>query len=70
MLGPAGVPDAVVQRLNAAVNKVLVAPATAERLATIGAEPLVGPPQDVTALVAKDRERWGKVIRDGNIKPE
>jgi len=64
------VPDAVVQRLNTAINKVLAAPATAEKLATLGAEPLIGPPQDVTTLVAGDRERWGKVIREGNIKPE
>lgn len=70
VLGPAGVPDAVVQRLNTAINKVLGAPATAERLATLGAEPLIGPPQDVTTLVSSDRDRWGKVIREGNIKPE
>ena len=70
VLGPAGVPDAVVQRLNKAVNKVLVAPVTAERMATIGAEPLIGPSQDVTAIVTRDREHWGKVIRDANIKPE
>ena len=70
VLGPAGVPDAVAQKLNAAINKVLAAPATAERLATMGAEPLIGPPQDVTTLVSDDRDRWGKVIRDGNIKPE
>jgi tripartite-type tricarboxylate transporter receptor subunit TctC len=70
VLGPAGVPDAVVQRLNTAINKVLAAPATVERLAALGAEPLVGPPQDVTTLVSNDRDRWGKVIREGNIKPE
>ena len=34
VLGPAGVPEPVVQRLNDAVNKVLASPATAERLAT------------------------------------
>jgi tripartite-type tricarboxylate transporter receptor subunit TctC len=45
VLGSAGVPDAVVQRLNTAINRVLAAPATAERLAALGAEPLVGPPQ-------------------------
>jgi tripartite-type tricarboxylate transporter receptor subunit TctC len=70
VLGPAGVPDAVAQRLHAAINKVLVAPATAERLAGLGAEPLIGPSQDVSTLVGNDRERWGKVIREGNIKPE
>ena len=70
VLGPADVPDAVVHRLNTAINRVLAAPATAARLAALGAEPLVGPPQDVTTLVSVDRERWGKVIREGNIKPE
>jgi tripartite-type tricarboxylate transporter receptor subunit TctC len=70
LLGPAGVPEAVAQRLNAAVNKVLASPGMAERLATMGAEPLIGPPQDVVTLVNGDRDRWGKVIRDGNIKPE
>jgi tripartite-type tricarboxylate transporter receptor subunit TctC len=70
VLGPAGVPDAVVQRLNAAINKVLVAPATAGRLAEIGADPLIGPPKDVSTIVGNDRERWGKVIREANIKPE
>lgn len=70
LLGPAGVPDAIVRRLNGAVNKVLAAPATTERLSELGAEPLVGTPQDVTTLVVGDRERWGRVIREANIRPE
>ena len=41
-----------------------------QALAALGAEPLVGPPPDVTTLVSNDQERWGKVIREGNIKPE
>ncbi len=70
VLGPAGVPDAVVKRLNAAVNKVLATKATAEKLDQLGAEPLPGPPQDVAKIISDDRERWGKVIREANIKPE
>jgi tripartite-type tricarboxylate transporter receptor subunit TctC len=70
VLGPAGVPDAVVKRLNDAVNKVLATKVTADKLATLGAEPLIGPPQDVTKIISSDRERWGKVIREANIKPE
>jgi tripartite-type tricarboxylate transporter receptor subunit TctC len=60
VLGPAGVPDAVLQRLSTAINKVLAAPATAERLAALDAEPLVGPPQDVTTLICNYRERWAR----------
>ena len=70
VLGPAGVPDAVVQRLNRAVNAVLASPSTAERLMALGAEPLVGTPQDVVTLVNGDRERWGRVIREAGIRVE
>lgn len=70
LLGPPGVPDAVVQRLNRAVNAVLSAPGTADRLAALGAEPLAGSPRDVTALVSSERERWGRVIREGGIRAE
>jgi len=70
VLGPAGVPDPVVKRLNAAVNKVLATKATADKLAQLGAEPLSGPPQDVARIISDDRERWGKVIREANIRPE
>lgn len=70
LLGPPGVPDAIVQRLNGAVNAILASGTTTERLAALGAETLVGTPQDVVQLVAGDRERWGRVIREGGIKVE
>jgi tripartite-type tricarboxylate transporter receptor subunit TctC len=70
LLGPAGVQDAIVRRLNEAVNRILVAPATVERLSGLGAEPLVGAPRDVTALVVGNREKWGRVIREANIRPD
>jgi len=70
LLGPPGMPEAVARRLNRAVNSVLSSPGTAERLTALGAEPLVGAPQDVTALVSGDRERWGRVIREGGIRVE
>lgn len=70
LLGPPGLPDAIAQRLNRAVNAFIGAPSTVESLAGLGAEPLPGTPQDVTRLVAGDRERWGRVIREGNIRAE
>lgn len=70
VLGPAGVPDAVVKRLNASVNKVLASKSVAAKLAELGADPLPGPPEQVAKIIADDRARWGKVIREANIKPE
>ena len=59
-----------VRRLNSAVNAILAAGPTIERLMAMGAEPLAGTPQDVVTLVAGDREPWGRVIREGGIKVE
>lgn len=70
LLGPRGLPDAIVQRLNRAVNVVLSSGDTTERLLALGAEPLAGTPQDVVTLIAGDRERWGRVIREGGIRVE
>ncbi len=70
LLGPPGMPEAIVRRLNRAVNAVLSSLGTVERLTALGAEPLVVTPQDITALVSGDRERWGRVIREGGIKAE
>ena len=70
LLGPPGVPDAIVRRLNSAVNVILASGTTTERLVALGAEPLAGTPQDVVTLVTGDRERWGRVIREGGIRVE
>lgn len=70
LLGPPGMPEPIVRRLNRAVNAILLSPGTIERLTALGAEPLVGTPEDVTTLVGSDRERWGRVIREGGIRVE
>ena len=40
------------------------------RLADMGAWTLPGSPADAGKLVADEIEKWGKVIRTGNIKPQ
>jgi tripartite-type tricarboxylate transporter receptor subunit TctC len=70
LLGPNSVPEAVVQRLNQAMNVFLSSAAATERLTTLGAEPLTGPPQDVVTLIKGDQERWGRVIRESGIRVE
>jgi hypothetical protein len=36
----------------------------------LGAPPLSGSPADFGRLIAEETEKWGRVIRAGNIKPE
>ena len=45
-------------------------PEVRERLIAQGAEPLSGPPDELKKLLAREREVWGKVIREAGIKPE
>ena len=70
MFAPAGTPAAVVARLNAAVNQALATPEVRTALQKLGSDPKSGTPQEFTAFIAAEAERWGKVVRDANIKVE
>ena len=70
MFAPAGTPAAVVARLNATVNQALAIPEVRAALQKFGSIPKTGTPQEFTAFIAAEAERWGKVVRDANIKVE
>ena len=67
---PAGTPPAIVQKLNEAVNKSLQSPDMRERLDALAFEPVGGSPQQFSAYVKAEIAKWGKVVREGNIKAE
>ena len=66
---PRNTPAAIVAKLNEVINAGLADPKLKARLADLGATPLGGSPADFGKLIAEETERWGKVIRAGNIKP-
>jgi tripartite-type tricarboxylate transporter receptor subunit TctC len=68
LYAPAGTPADIVRRLNAEVNALIVQPAMVQRFAELGAEPLGGPPEALTAFLKAEEEKWGRVIRDLGIK--
>jgi tripartite-type tricarboxylate transporter receptor subunit TctC len=68
--GPAGMPAAVVQRLNAESNKALQSAELREHLAKYGVEPIGGPAETFAATVRRDIDRWSEVIKRGGIKAE
>ena len=67
---PAGTAPAIVQKLNEAVNRSLQAPDMRERLDALAFEPVGGTPQQFAAYVRAEIAKWGKVVREGNIKAE
>jgi tripartite-type tricarboxylate transporter receptor subunit TctC len=56
--------------LNKEINAALGDPKILARLSELGASPIVGSPADFGKLIADETEKWGKVIRAANIKPE
>ena len=71
LFGPAGLPPALVNRLNAEAGKVLKTPELRKRLAADGAEPAPpGTPQQLAAYHRADFEKWQKVVKAAGVKPE
>ena len=70
LLGPVGTPTAEVQRVNAAVGKLLKDPVILERLDKQGIEPLAMSPADFGRLLATDYERMAKVVNTSGAKIE
>ena len=70
LVAPAGTDPAIVKRVNAETARVLVRPEVAERVASLGREPVDEPPEALGALIRADAERWAAVIRRSRIQPD
>ena len=70
LLAPAGTSREIVQKLNAAINKILRDPEVSERLNSLGLFPLGGSPEQFAARMRADYERWGKLIAEIGVKSE
>jgi tripartite-type tricarboxylate transporter receptor subunit TctC len=67
---PSGTPAAIIERLNRAINSGLADPGIKARLAEVGGAPLIYTPDELRALIARDTEKWAKLIERAGIKPE
>ena len=67
---PRNTPAEIVDKLNKEINAALADPKMKARLADLGGTVLAGSPADFGKLIADETEKWGKVIRAANIKPE
>ncbi|HSQ03216.1 MAG TPA: tripartite tricarboxylate transporter substrate-binding protein, partial [Burkholderiales bacterium] len=70
ILLPAATPKDIVQKVHAALIKVLRQPSTKEHFTRIGADALESTPEEFEKLMQSEITKWGKVIRDANVKVE
>jgi tripartite-type tricarboxylate transporter receptor subunit TctC len=67
---PKNTPPEIVERLNTEINAGLTNPKLRARLTDLGCTPLPGSPGEFGTLIADETEKWAKVIKFANIKPE
>lgn len=70
LVGPKGMPDAVVRQVNAEVSRLLTLAEVKERYATLGATPTPGTPADFSAQIKRDYDKWAKVMQAAGIRQE
>jgi len=64
---PAGTPQPIVQRLHEETQKALQLPAVRARLEEMGGEARGSSPQEMTAMVTSELQKWTRVVADAKI---
>jgi tripartite-type tricarboxylate transporter receptor subunit TctC len=70
LLAPAKTPSAVIEKLASEITAICQLPETQEHFRGLGALSTCGGPKDLDKVISEDYARWGKVIRQANIKAE
>ena len=70
LVAPAGTPDAVIGKLNAAFVQAVRDPDVARQMAVQGADTIVDTPAEFAAFIASQTERMGKIVRAVGVKAE
>ena len=70
VVAPAGTPRAVIERLRREIKAAVDAPEMRERLLQNAFEPIADTPAEFARHLATERVKWGKVVREAQVKPE
>jgi tripartite-type tricarboxylate transporter receptor subunit TctC len=65
---PTGTPPEIIAKLNAGLNEVIRQPDIIERLKQLNVETRANTPEECRAFVASELEKWGRVVKEANIK--
>jgi tripartite-type tricarboxylate transporter receptor subunit TctC len=70
VMAPAATPKTIVTQLHAEVQKALKTPEVQQRMTAVGGEVLPGSMDMVAKLISSERQRYAKLVREANIKPD
>ena len=70
IIAPAGTPQQIVAKLNAALHEALADPALSSRFAAEGAEPLATTPEEYAADIDREETKWAALVKASGAKAE
>jgi tripartite-type tricarboxylate transporter receptor subunit TctC len=70
IIAPAGTPAAIIAKLNAALNEILLDPDVLKQISDTGSQPGGGTPEDFAKFIRAENTKWAKVIKSANIEPQ
>jgi len=70
LLAPAGTPEPIIKKLNAAVNKAMQSPEARASLQKLGVETKAVTPQEFKSFLAAETQKWGQVVAEAGVKGE
>jgi tripartite-type tricarboxylate transporter receptor subunit TctC len=68
VVGPAKLPQEIVERLNTEIRAHVTDPVVAQRIRALGSEPAPGNPGDFREIVSSDLSRWNTVVAEAKIE--
>jgi len=68
--GPKGMPAELQRRLNTEINTIMMLPDVKAKMEAIGVEPVNETPEQFAAVMRADHDKWGRLVRELNIKSE
>ena len=70
LVGPAGMPKDVVDKLNTTIGQALKSKETQDKLAGIGIQTMAMSPEQLKAFMASEVSKWLRLVKESNIQPE
>jgi hypothetical protein len=70
LFAPRGTPPEAIRLLSTEMVKIMAQPETRERMLTLGVDPQAASGAELAAFLRSEREKWGRLIKAMNIKPE
>jgi tripartite-type tricarboxylate transporter receptor subunit TctC len=68
IVAPAGMPRALILRLNTELNKMIASPSFKEKIAPLGSEPMGGTPEQFRDFIRSEHAKWGDIVKRSGAK--